>query len=417
MIKFAPIILSLACLSACAPDHKPAGFDQAASKETSAVARIDGVDIAMEAVDAPIQLGLYDLEWEKYQLRRASLKRMISDNGGPAEIFLKPPEPPRLIIDLQGRPLRGAPDAPVILSVFCSYQSSHCARLQPVLNNLRAHYGEALSLAYFDFPQGYHRYGTDAALAVRCAFDQTVSWDFADSVSSAFDDLNFRRFELLASQSGIDQTSFKSCYDAREFVPAIQDDIEYSRSLGFSSVPIVLVNGLYIKGPRDEAVYRFYIDQELTRLGVSLAEKAEHPDKEDDQNAPEEINDDDPPQTLGYDRVRTQANTPPRDKSEITLSRAWLSDQLRNEDTLKAHFYKGDHKPSGFAVLKLGDISGNAFFETLGLKTGDVILQVNGEWVHEGQNGLWTELRYSDDVEIKLMRRGKPVTYYYRMGD
>ncbi len=470
------VILLAACSRQSAesppiPDQKTPGHDIAA--------RINGQPITLEVVDRTIELGLYDLEWQKYQLRRASLNRLAGDQPGKIEILLEPPVPPRLSIDYDNRPIRGRTDAPVRIAAFCSYQSSHCVRLQPKLAALREAYKDQLSVAYFDFPQGFHRYGIDAALAVRCASEVKPNWDYLDSVFGATDDLNFRRFELLARQTRTDPAQFKACFDERRYVDLIKADIAFSQSLGFNSVPIVLINGLYIRGPKPLATYQFYIDQELDRLGVSHNENTkavltklplkltaviearentavieDMPTKESNSykvgeavlegvmligiepdrvfldndgvleflplSDEETITDDSVfvPEGIGRDRVRgVDGGAINRDKSEIALSRAWLSDHLRDESALTQFLYKGDHKPSGFHVLKLADVEGNEFYETLGFRTGDVILQVNDEWIHEGQNPLWNELRFSDNIELKLMRRGQPVTYYYKIGD
>ena len=379
------------------------------------VARIDGHDILLSDVDAPIRLGLYDMEWQAYQLRRESLKRLAAKSGGRVEIFLEPPVPPRLNVKLGNRPIRGVSDAPVLLTVFCSFQSSHCARLQPVLEQLRKDYGEHLALAYFDFPQAYHRNGLDAAIAARCGSEDKVNWAFYDSLFGIYDDLNFDRFSRLAVQTGVTPNRFKACYDEKRYEQDVRDDVDYARSLGFGNVPVVLVNGLYVKGPKTAPAYQYYIDQELSRLEV----RAITADNVENVSLPAETSEDEKyvPQGLGYDRVRDLSNLPLRDKSEVTLSRNWVNGHLADESEITAYFYKGNHAPEGNHVLKLADVEGHDFFETMGFREGDVILQVNGQWVHENQNNLWNELRYSGRVEVKLMRRGKPVTYYYRFGD
>ena len=420
MKNFIPITLSLLFgLAGCSKSAEPIAVKETAAISTdrsNIAARINGREVSLAEIDGPVKLALYDLEWQKYQLRRESLKRFAELSGGDMEVFLKPPAPPRLQIDLGERPIRGDRDAPVLLSVFCSFQSSHCARLQPVLDQLREDNGTELALAYFDFPQGFHRYGMDAANAVRCGFEDGPNWDYLDSMFGIYDDLNLTRFKSLARQTGVTPNQFTSCYNERKFENDILDDINYAQSLAFKNVPVVLVNGLYVKGPKTVEAYQFHIDEELARLGINKAVLDNTPNQDEGDDMVDDA-EDFVPQGLGYDRVRDVANLPLRDKSQVTLSRVWMNEQLSDEAGLTGYFYKGDHKPGGNHVLKLSDVSGHSFFETMGFRTGDVILQVNGEWIHENQNSLWNDLRYSDDIEVKLMRRGKPVTYYYRFRD
>lgn len=411
MMKRAFTCLAIFVLSACAQSDDT----QETIEHTSEIVAVQGdQSITMAQVDAPLTLALYDLEWQKYQLRKASLNKILKDRGGDAKVTLEPPTPPRLDIVWGDRPIRGDTDAPIKLAVFCSFQSSHCARLQPVLETLQQAYRSRLAIGYYDFPQDHHRFGYSAARTARCAIDQNENWDFIDSLFAAYDDLTLRRYELIARQTGIRPMALKMCYSGNHFDDAIDADISYGKSLGFKSVPVVLINGLYVKGPRTVEAYMHYIDQELARLGVSTSDAPKDASLVGAEDAEAEEDETYVPQGLGYDRVRNPDASTPR-QSELTLSRSWLTDQLRDDAALKDKFYKAEHKAGGFSVLKLSDISGNAFFETLGLRTNDVILKVNGEWVHEGQNGLWEELRFSDEVEIQLMRRGKPVTYRYRI--
>ena len=53
------------------------------------------------------------------------------------------------------------------------------------------------------------------------------------------------------------------------------------------------------------------------------------------------------------------------------------------------------------------------FYTTLGLKDGDVLMQVNGEWVHSGQNSLWDTLSREEPVSLIVMRKGYPLRYDY----
>ncbi len=502
MTKFWSYLLIAGLLCACQPQtNEDRSIDvktkQAQSTETQSehVARINGQDISLSELDKPLRLALFDLEWQKYKLRKARLNQLVEtasdshDGAKPfnAELLLEPPFPPRLVLPIDNRPIRGNPKSPIRLSVFCSYQSSHCARLQPVLEQIEVQYGSMVSFAYYDFPQGYHRYAMDAANAVRCAAAQQDSRDFQSSIYGAFDDLNQERFELIGRQLRLDEATFETCLNRKTYSEAIKKDVALSQSLGFGSVPIVLVNGLYIKGPQTLEAYQYYIDHELARLGEKITgpikrKKSKLPlqlqgtfigdsseksraiiklvktgqvqtffegqivtdgveltdiqkdrvvidnqgqaeyiliqasfgqaGKEFEAIDGEKIDAD----NILPDRVRdSAANGTFRDKSKIILDRNWVMDHLTQQDVLAGHFKPAEHKASGFNLMRLEDVEGNDFYETLGLRPGDVIMQVNDDWLHSGQNPLWDSLRLNNEVGVTIMRRGRPVRYYYQI--
>ena len=51
----------------------------------------------------------------------------------------------------------------------------------------------------------------------------------------------------------------------------------------------------------------------------------------------------------------------------------------------------------------------------LGLKPRDVILQVDGEWVHHQNNPLWEALCTRSRVTLVVIRRGFPKTFVYEI--
>ncbi len=510
------IWLSLICaimLAACEPKGSVQNTSPEISQSVSnaklktsetLVGRVNGREITLAQLDEPLRVALFDTKWQTYQLRKDQLKNLVktlqqehnaSGSSDPfsAELFLEPPFPPRLVLPVDQRPIKGDSKAPVRLSVFCSYQSSHCVRLQPALEKIENHYGQAVSFSYYDFPQGFHRYARGAANAVRCAADQQsesdVKWDFQSSIYGASDDLKVKRFTLIGEQLGLDQAAFKTCLSQKKFADAIDQDVDLSKSLGFNSVPIVLINGLYVKGTQSFSAYKYYIDGELARLNVKRSKALELKKSKlplrlqgtfvqdvaeesraivklidtghvqtyyqgdsvleqvilvevlkdrviiDNDGKPEYIlmqqslgeagsdktssNDASDSNSLRQnhpDRIRpAPEDRVLRDKSKIVLLRSWLNNQLAQQATLAEHFKPGEHKASGFNLMKLEDVDDNEFYETLGLKSGDVIMQVNDEWLHSGQNPLWNALGLTDSIAVTVMRSGRPVRYYYRV--
>lgn len=77
------------------------------------------------------------------------------------------------------------------------------------------------------------------------------------------------------------------------------------------------------------------------------------------------------------------------------------------------HFHATAHQIEGVHLLKLTEIDRSEFYKTLGLKSEDVILQVNNQWVHEEANPLWDALS-EENITLLVMREGFPMRFDYR---
>lgn len=500
-----------------APEVAPKSVGQQIEKrpvETASlnatVAMVNGNPITVDVIDERIKLSLFDLEWRRYELRKVALKHVVGEliesgndsTQNSVELLLAPPLPPRVSLPLDGRPVKGSRDAIVQLQIFCSYQSPHCARLQPVVDSLMSLYKNHLNVRYYDYPQSFHRYAHAAANAVRCAAEQEKQWAYQTSVYSAIDQLNEERYRLIATQQGMSIDSFSRCFDEKRYSNLIKQDIELGQSLGFGNVPVVLINGLYVKGPQPIGVYQHYIDGELAQKGVTLAGvPAQNSDSKDrsalklstlpirllatslsnkqeestaivefierqairtykqgeplqdkvlllaieenriiidnegvkeyirlQSGSPQEVVDADVDSTevmpVSVDNEgetrEGQAQTPYKKrtlpaKGEMVLSRDWVEEQLANKEELQKHFQNAEHVVEGFHLIRLENIEDERFYRTLGLQSGDVIMRVGDEWVHEGQNPLWDTLEKEDSITLVLMRKGLPVRYDYKV--
>ena len=245
------------------------------SKNSTIVATLNHEAITLAEIDKKIQIKLFDLEWRKYELRKAALKKELADlskqtenNSHKIDISLIPPTPPRIQLPKDNRAVKGNPSAPIRLSLFCSYQSVQCARLQPVIKELETRYSGFINIAFYDLPQSYHRYGKLAANAVHCAADFSSPWDFQSALYSDINQLNLQRFSDIAKQLNFNNIQFQSCIKSQRHFDKINKDLTLSQNLGLSQVPVLLVAGLYTKGPQTTQGYSYYIQQELNRLGL-----------------------------------------------------------------------------------------------------------------------------------------------------
>ena len=377
--------------------------------------------IRLSELDAEITLKKFDLEWALYELRLAALSNMTELNieaDSPAwSLTLDPPWPPRIDLPLANRYIIGDEEAPIKISIFCSYQSSPCMRVQPVLKQIEDIYGALVSFIPFDYPMHFHRNGLSAANAARCAAEQKQLPRYQQGLYAAIEQLNEERYFAIAEQLGLNTRDFKTCFDTRKHETLIQRDIELAKSLNTGNVPIIFINGLYTKGPKTVDTYVYYIERELMRLGIELSEAPNDSEQDSEQDQPEinaedsasEIEDDNNIDSETADRVLPVS-------ASMTLSREWVDTHLLNQSELEKSFKQAEHLVNHqFHLMRLENIEETDFYKTLGLKERDVIMQVNGDWLHSGQNTLWDTLHSNSEVSIVLMRKGLPYRYDFQI--
>src|SRR5262245_56750664 len=89
-------------------------------------------------------------------------------------------------IDVKGRPIRGNPNAKVVVVNYDDFQCPYCSRAhQTLFPELLKEYGDRVAFIYKDFPLSeIHPWATHAAVDANCLAGQSndAYWDFADYI-------------------------------------------------------------------------------------------------------------------------------------------------------------------------------------------------------------------------------------------
>lgn len=105
----------------------------------------------------------------------------------------------------------------------------------------------------------------------------------------------------------------------------------------------------------------------------------------------------------------------PEPSAVIPLPAALVAEALAERETLERQLEAAEHVVEGHALLRLGEIGPGGFYESLGLRAGDVLMRVNGEWIHADHNPLWRLLAEGGDIDLTVIRRGGlPKRFIYR---
>lgn len=154
-----------------------------------------------------------------------------------------------------GAPSRGATDAPIVVQVFSDFQCPYCARVEPTLESLRAHYRERLRVVWRDFPLPRHPDAMPAAEAAREALAQRGDegfWRYHDAIfahQGDEDGLARAALERYARAQGLDLARFRQALDDHRHLAAIRADMAAATATGVQlATPAFFINGHFMSG-------------------------------------------------------------------------------------------------------------------------------------------------------------------------
>ena len=207
--------------------------------------------------------------------RRASPRQCASAprNGtleSPSRLALPRPAPPRFELDTAGAAILGRPEAPIVVTVFVDFASTHVRALQPVLTRLQDRYGESLALAFRQLPLPYHRFAVHAARAARCAHEQGRYRDYADAVFRVGPGFLPEDLTREADRIGLDVADFGRCRGASRASAEVDADLALAAELGVHRAPTVFVNGIYLTGKPGFDAIDAVVRSEFARLGEAV---------------------------------------------------------------------------------------------------------------------------------------------------
>lgn len=171
---------------------------------------------------------------------------------------------PGLSIDIQGRPIRGNPNARVTVVNFDDLECPVCARMHQILKSeIMQKYGDKVRFIYKDNPlTEIHPWAMHAAVDAGCLAQQDASayWTFIDYVHTHGQEVSgeerdparsFLALDRIATESGqgrhVDKPILMACLKKQDDVP-IRQSMREARNLGLDFTPALFVNGELVRG-------------------------------------------------------------------------------------------------------------------------------------------------------------------------
>lgn len=174
--------------------------------------------------------------------------------------WLSPPEPVGLTllrpVDPDRDHTRGIRGAPLTLVEYGDFECPFCSRATGAIDEVRAHFGDALLYVWRHFPlERAHPRAFDAARASEAAALQGRFWEMAHELFDHQDDLEWSDIYRYAVAAGCDVEQFDQ--DVRvhtsKVLHRVSDDAEDAEAMDLNATPTLFVNGKRHKGPWDAA--------------------------------------------------------------------------------------------------------------------------------------------------------------------
>ena len=175
-------------------------------------------------------------------------------------------EPLRIEVAADGFPARGPADAPVTIVEFSDFECPYCARLAPVLDEVKRQYGDTVRVVYRHYPlTGIHAHAWKAAEASLCAGEQGRFWELHDLMFADQGALAAAELKAKAVWLDLDAEAFGECLGSGRYYDAVMADVRAGDAVGVAGTPAMFVNGRFLNGAVPFSELAVVIDDELRR--------------------------------------------------------------------------------------------------------------------------------------------------------
>jgi thiol-disulfide isomerase/thioredoxin len=152
-------------------------------------------------------------------------------------------------IDLEGRPVRGSPMAPVTIVEFSDFECPFCGRAAPILEAVLEEFEGQVRLVFFNYPLSMHAHALQAARAVVAAGRQGRFWEMHDLLFEHQQSLEDEDLMRYAEQLELDLDRFRSDLESEAVQRAVEADRSIGRQVELEGTPTIFVNNRRFNEP------------------------------------------------------------------------------------------------------------------------------------------------------------------------
>ena len=174
-----------------------------------------------------------------------------------------------LNVDLAGRPTAGNPTAKVKIVEVSDFMCRHCAKMAPELREVMKQYGGVVQLTAVTLAVNgpYSEYAAEFALT---AADHGKFWEAHERLFENQAAISPDFLIKLGQELGIPENEIRQNFESHKHRPLLKSNFMLAvDDLALEYTPTVFVNDVKIVGPRSADYYRYYINEELKKVGVA----------------------------------------------------------------------------------------------------------------------------------------------------
>ncbi len=161
-------------------------------------------------------------------------------------------------ISLNDVPTKGFKNAKVTVVEYSDFQCPFCKRGKDMLIDILKSYKGKIKIVYKQMPLPNHNWARQASIASICAYQQENEkfWGFHDMVFDNQQNIKLENaketFNNYARGLGLDVKQFDSCLNSKESMTKVENEMAEAKSIGISSTPTFVVNGIMVSGADTE---------------------------------------------------------------------------------------------------------------------------------------------------------------------
>ena len=158
-------------------------------------------------------------------------------------------------VALEGRAIRGNPDAPITIVAFSDFTCPYCEQAAYTINSLMSHYGKTVRYVFKNTPLASHENGRLASqyFVAASQIDQAKAWKLYDEFFTNRDQLKAEGEVFMtkaATKVGFDAEKLAAAARTEAVNAIIDEDLADAEALEIEGTPYFLVNNILIRGAR-----------------------------------------------------------------------------------------------------------------------------------------------------------------------
>lgn len=206
-----------------------------------------------------------------YLVERARIQRRLDYLASLREkadyrFLAKSPEQPRIRVDIEGAPWRGAARAPVTLVHFAHFSSRLCAESAQKIRRIMEEFPGRIRWVHRNFLDIQDPDALLAAEMGEAALRQGRFWEYHDAVFARMGSAPAKAIRQAAREADLDESRFDGEHKRGTLLPRVKDDIGYGVRIGVQAAPVIFVNGIYFSGTFPFEELRALVQKEMNRV-------------------------------------------------------------------------------------------------------------------------------------------------------